>query len=90
MGFDTHMIAGSRACSTSTRLTHSTITNQTSPHFAEALGDGVSAEGGREIFGAAFDPPHFGVTASCNTGRTGIDLCRDHRVSSKTVARLKS
>jgi hypothetical protein len=31
------MIAGSRACSTSTRLTHSTITNQTSPHFAEAL-----------------------------------------------------
>jgi hypothetical protein len=37
MGFDTHMIAGSRACSTSTRLTHSTITNQTSPHFAEAL-----------------------------------------------------
>jgi hypothetical protein len=36
MGFDTHMIAGSRACSTSTRLTHSTITNQTSPHFAGA------------------------------------------------------
>jgi len=37
MGLDTHMIAGSRACSTSTRLTHPTITNQTSPHFAEAL-----------------------------------------------------
>jgi IS30 family transposase len=39
MGFDTHMIAGSRACSTSTRLTHPTITSQTSPHFAEALAD---------------------------------------------------
>jgi len=37
MGFDTHMIAGSRACPSSTRLTHPTITNQTSPHFAEAL-----------------------------------------------------
>jgi hypothetical protein len=37
MGFDTHMIAGSRACSTSTRPTHPTITNQTSPHYAEAL-----------------------------------------------------
>jgi hypothetical protein len=37
MGLDTHMIAGSRACSTSTRLTHPTITNQTTPHFAGAL-----------------------------------------------------
>jgi hypothetical protein len=37
MGFDNHMIAGSRACSTSTRSTHPTITNQTSPHYAEAL-----------------------------------------------------
>ena len=37
MGFDTHMVADGRACSTSTRLTHPTITNQTSPHFAEAL-----------------------------------------------------
>jgi hypothetical protein len=36
MGFDTHMIAGSRACSTSTRLTHPTITNETTPHFAGA------------------------------------------------------
>jgi hypothetical protein len=27
MGFDTYMIAGSRACSTSTRPTHPTITN---------------------------------------------------------------
>lgn len=38
MGFDTHMIAGGRACSTSTRLTHPNITNQTGLHFAEALG----------------------------------------------------
>jgi hypothetical protein len=37
MGLDTHMIAGSRACSTSTRPIHPTITNQTSPHYAEAL-----------------------------------------------------
>jgi hypothetical protein len=36
MGLDTHMLAGSRACSTST-LAHSlTITNQTNQHFAEA------------------------------------------------------
>ena len=41
MGFDTHMIAGSRACSTSARLILPTITSQTSPHFAEALGVGV-------------------------------------------------
>ena len=35
MGLDTHMLAGSRACSTST-LAHSlTITNQTNQHFAE-------------------------------------------------------
>jgi hypothetical protein len=40
MGFDTRMIAGGRACSTSTQLTHSTITNQMSPHLAEALGRG--------------------------------------------------
>jgi hypothetical protein len=31
------MIAGSRICSTSTRLTHPTITNETTPHLAEAL-----------------------------------------------------
>jgi hypothetical protein len=37
MGFDTHMIAGSRACSTSTRSSHPIITYKTSPHFAEAL-----------------------------------------------------
>jgi hypothetical protein len=37
-GFDTYTIAGSRACSTSTRrLTHPIITNQSSPHYAEAL-----------------------------------------------------
>jgi hypothetical protein len=35
MGFDTHMVARSRACST--RPTHPTITNETSPHYAEAL-----------------------------------------------------
>jgi hypothetical protein len=40
MGLDTHMIAGSRAASSSTRLSHPTITNQTTPHFAEALGPG--------------------------------------------------
>jgi hypothetical protein len=34
MGFDTHMIAGGRACSTSIPPT----TSQTSPHLAEALG----------------------------------------------------
>ena len=37
MGLDTHMIAGSRACSRPVRPTHPTITNQTSPHYAEAL-----------------------------------------------------
>jgi hypothetical protein len=36
-GFDTHMIVGSRACSTSTRPILPTITSQTSPHYAEAL-----------------------------------------------------
>ncbi len=36
MGFDTHMIAGGRACSTSIPPTRPTITSQTSPHFAEA------------------------------------------------------
>ena len=44
MGLDTHMIAGSRACSTSIRLTHPTFTNETSPHFAEALGGGAVAQ----------------------------------------------
>jgi hypothetical protein len=38
MGLDTHMISGSRACSISIRLTHSTITSQPSQHYAEALG----------------------------------------------------
>jgi hypothetical protein len=33
MGFDTHMIAGGRACSTSIPPTHPTITSQISPHF---------------------------------------------------------
>jgi hypothetical protein len=40
MGLDTHMIAGSRACSTSTRTTHPNITNQSNPHYAEALVSG--------------------------------------------------
>jgi hypothetical protein len=39
MGLDTHMIAGSRACSTSTRPTNPTITNKTSPHYDEALAE---------------------------------------------------
>jgi hypothetical protein len=37
MGFDTHMIAGEPCLPTSTRVTHSTIASQTSPHFAETL-----------------------------------------------------
>lgn len=37
MGFDTHMIAGGRACSTSTQPIHPTTTSETSPHYAEAL-----------------------------------------------------
>jgi hypothetical protein len=32
------IIAGGPACSTSTRLTHPVITNETSPHVAETLG----------------------------------------------------
>jgi hypothetical protein len=47
MGFDTHRIAGGRACPTPTRLTHPIITNETSPHFAEALG--FVARGGRLV-----------------------------------------
>ena len=41
MGLDTHMIAGSRACSTSTRPTNPTITNKTSQHYDEALLTGL-------------------------------------------------
>jgi hypothetical protein len=37
MGFDIHMIAGSRAALHSARPTQSNITNQTSPHYGEAL-----------------------------------------------------
>jgi hypothetical protein len=44
MGFDTHMIAGSRACSTSTQPIHPTITSQTSPHYAEALPPGRAGD----------------------------------------------
>jgi len=50
MGLDTHMIAGSRACSTSTRLTHPIITNETTPHFAEALGFPRQAVAGGLLF----------------------------------------
>jgi hypothetical protein len=38
MGFDTHMIARSRACSTSIQPIPPTVTSQTSSHYAEALG----------------------------------------------------
>jgi hypothetical protein len=37
MGLDTRMIPGAVPACSSTRLTHATITNQTSSHFAEAL-----------------------------------------------------
>jgi hypothetical protein len=37
MGLDIHMIAGSRACSTSTRPTNPTITKKISPHYDDAL-----------------------------------------------------
>jgi hypothetical protein len=40
MGLDTHMIAGSRACSTSIPAQSPDLTNQTNQHFAEALGRG--------------------------------------------------
>src|SRR5829696_9855294 len=36
-GLRHHMIAGNRACSTSTRTTHPNATNQSSPHYAETL-----------------------------------------------------
>jgi hypothetical protein len=38
MGFDIHMIAGSRACSTFSPATQPNITNQTSPPYAETPG----------------------------------------------------
>jgi hypothetical protein len=41
------IIAGGRACSTSTRLTHPVITNETSPHFAETLAGTTARSGGR-------------------------------------------
>jgi hypothetical protein len=60
------MIAASRACSTSIRPTHPTITNQTSRHDAEALG----AEDVQDtVVEAGGDPPSgevvaYGVLAS--------------------------
>ena len=43
MGFDTRMIAGVRACFTSTQPITPTITSQTSPHYAEALANPEAA-----------------------------------------------
>jgi hypothetical protein len=37
VGFVTHMIAGSRACSTFAQPIYPTTTSETSPHYAEAL-----------------------------------------------------
>jgi hypothetical protein len=49
MGFDTHMIAGNRACSTSGSATHPTITGQDKPALAETLPQQlVPAEGSLE------------------------------------------
>jgi hypothetical protein len=39
MGFDTHTIAGSGACSPSTQPIHPTTTRETSPHYAGALAE---------------------------------------------------
>jgi hypothetical protein len=39
VGYDTRMIAGTCACFTSTQPIHPTITNRTSTHYAEALGE---------------------------------------------------
>jgi Rad3-related DNA helicase len=44
-GLGSHMITGSRVCSTSTRPTRPTITNETSPHYAEALIEGPPGTG---------------------------------------------
>jgi hypothetical protein len=44
MGLDTHMIAGSRACSTSIPAQSPDLTNQTNQHFAEALGQSGATE----------------------------------------------
>jgi hypothetical protein len=37
MGLDTHMIAGRRACSSSSPPTQPNITNRSNPHYDEAL-----------------------------------------------------
>jgi hypothetical protein len=37
MGFDTHMIAGRRACSRPARPTQPNITNRSNPHYDETL-----------------------------------------------------
>jgi hypothetical protein len=52
MGLDTHMIAGSRACSTSIPAQSPDLTNQTNQHFAEALGNSSSCcSSYREVVG---------------------------------------
>src|SRR6266511_4604137 len=38
MGFDTHMIAGCRACSTPSPATQPNITNRSNPHYDGTLG----------------------------------------------------
>jgi len=37
MGFDTHMIAGCRACSTPSPATQPNITNRSNPHYDGTL-----------------------------------------------------
>ena len=43
MGLDTHMLAGAVPVLHPPRPTHPTITNQTNQHFAEALGEHLTA-----------------------------------------------
>jgi hypothetical protein len=43
MGFDTHMIAGRRACSRPARPTQPNITNRSNPHYDETLTAGAAS-----------------------------------------------
>ncbi len=61
------MIAGGRACPSSTRLTHPTITNQTSPHFAEALPAHAGVIG--PAFKAEIDLSRVGGNEECDQQR---------------------
>jgi hypothetical protein len=65
MGFDTHMVARSRACST--RPTHPTITNETSPHYAEALGATLMVSTIAEFHAGTFSKS----ARNANTSATG-------------------